>query len=163
MEPTGNTPWRRLLVAGADPGPDYTDPGVIYRSADGGATWAPTTAPDNSWRTLACSADGIHLAAGAYGGPIFLSSDSGVTWAPASAPSRQWTGIACSADGTRLVAAARNDLIYFSADSGVTWTPTDSPTAQWASRRLFRGRQPGGWVGLGRWHLFLATRTRIVF
>ncbi len=134
--------------------------GLIYTSPDSGATWTPTPAPTNTWRSIASSADGTQLVAVARpywfwdadnelppigDGVIVRSSDSGVTWTTASAPTNYWASVACSADGTRIVAVSGarwhstlkanigDGGIYRSSDSGVTWARTHAPTNQWTS------------------------------
>src|SRR6266536_810154 len=42
----------------------YSD-GLIYTSPDSGATWTQTSAPTNSWQSVASSADGTKLVAAA--------------------------------------------------------------------------------------------------
>jgi hypothetical protein len=119
------------LVAGSDYGTNYGNLPAIYTSADSGATWHLTTAPNQPWQTIASSADGTRLAAGVYGGLIYLSADSGTSWTPAGVPSLRWGGIASSADGARLAAVAWEGSIYVSADSGQIWTKASAPTQQW--------------------------------
>jgi hypothetical protein len=114
-------------------------PGGIYTSADSGATWTLTSAPNNFyWTSVACSADGIHLVAtvyfgGTFGG-IYTSADSGTTWTLSSAPGNLgWFSVASSTDGSHLVAAVYGGNIYTSADSGTTWTLSSAPNLAWYS------------------------------
>src|ERR1700722_2529838 len=73
-------------------------------------TWTQTIAPTNLWSTIACSADGSKLVAGAGSSPvlnqrispIYVSTNFGATWTLTSAPSNAWTSVASSADGTNL-------------------------------------------------------------
>jgi photosystem II stability/assembly factor-like uncharacterized protein len=91
--------------------------------------WILTSAPNNSWSSVASSADGSHLVATVYpGGNIYTSADSGNTWTPTSAPGNNWTSVASSADGSHLVAVAQGQGIYTSGDSGTTWTQTSAPS-----------------------------------
>jgi hypothetical protein len=121
-------------------------PPLIYISTDAGATWTPTSAPQNAWTAVASSADGTMLvaAAGVGGWPvsgdgqIYTSTNSGATWTASGAPVQDWLAVASSADGTRLVAATASDtgvaptgLIYVSSDAGATWTPTSAPNNVW--------------------------------
>jgi hypothetical protein len=133
------------LVAVTDP---YTNgywgtsigDGAIYCSADSGATWTRTSAPSNTWVSVASSADGTKLVAaarGGYPGLIYKSSDSGVTWEPTGAPTDWWVAVASSADGTILFAAAYQDglgcppwdgdTLKISTNSGVSWTSAGLP------------------------------------
>src|SRR5947209_8734481 len=75
--------------------------------------WTQTSAPNNSWMSLAVSADGSKVVAVAGGtggpypqivGPIYRSTNSGITWDATSAPIASWDGVASSSDGTRLAA-----------------------------------------------------------
>jgi hypothetical protein len=104
--------------------------GLIYTSADGGATWAPTTAPQQSWLSLACSADGTTLVASSDFG-IFISWDSGVTWATNELPAGVYVeaAVACSADGSNIVAASPGGLI-------ATLQPAGRPDPRPPSPRL---------------------------
>lgn len=122
--------------------------GRIYTSTDSGATWQPSSAPDTNWCSIACSADGTRLIAGAYedmyglyNGAIFTSTNSGVTWRMVDAPETQniqrHIGVACSADGARMVAAVNGfsypGLIFISTDSGLTWSSNSSPVRSWSA------------------------------
>ena len=124
-----------------------------------GQTWVQSDAPDNSWVSVASSADGTKLVAAAtmqisggtqYGtGQIYTSTNSGLNWTiQTNAPATEWARVASSADGNKLVAveairlensiAASNSPptgIYTSTDSGVTWTlQTNAPNVMyWTS------------------------------
>ena len=108
--------------------PNFNSP--IYCSTNSGLTWRPTMAPYTTWSSIACSADGTHVAAAAASGPIYRSEDSGTTWTLTSAPSALWYSIACSAAGDKWVAVA-NNIIYTSADYGTTWVSNNVPVASW--------------------------------
>lgn len=92
-------------------------------------TWARTSAPSNTWTSVACSADGMKLVAATYGGAIYTSPDFGATWWSNNVPKLTWNSVASSADGTKLVAAAitlalvgaPDGAIYGSTNSGATW------------------------------------------
>ena len=136
---------------------DYVGDGAIYSSLDSGASWTQTSAPSNSWTSVASSVDGAKLVAVAApqpvwnytnqnndyvgDGAIYRSLDSGATWMRTSAPSYNWTSVASSADGARLVAVAAfpvtcpivGGLVYISSNSGLTWMPTSAPLNDWMS------------------------------
>ena len=106
--------------------------------------WTLTSAPNNSWTSVASSADGTKLvaSANAYGmapGEIYTSADSGATWIRADVPSNGWSSVASSADGNLLAVAAIQNAnlspgsIYVSVDSGVTWDLTSAPSDYWTS------------------------------
>ena len=83
-------------------------------------TWTQTSAPSESWGSVASSADGTKLVAVVYDGGIYTSTNSGTTWTQTSAPNGHWFSVASSADGTKL-AAANYTSIFTSSDSGSTW------------------------------------------
>ena len=71
--------------------------GVIWRSADSGASWIEAYAPQASWSSIASSSDGSKLAAVTFGDRIWRSTDSGASWTEANAPRANWQSIASSA------------------------------------------------------------------
>ena len=96
-------------------------------------TWTQTSASTNqTWRSVASSADGIKLAAASSGFiPIYTSTNSGATWMPTDSTNLFWTSIASSADGCKLVAAAPTYGIFTSTNSGETWIQTSAPATNW--------------------------------
>ncbi len=116
-------------------------------------TWTQTNAPNDTWASVASSADGSKLVAastivnGVGTGQIYTSTNSGTTWTvQLNAPATNWTCVASSADGTKLVAVESTTVygspnspfiasgIYTSTDSGVNWTlQTNVPSAYWTS------------------------------
>jgi hypothetical protein len=98
----------------------------IYLSADSGATWTLTGAPNEPWDALASSADGYK---------VVVAGNQSVCLLPYLGPWR-WTGayeqsfdsVASSADGSRLVAAEEFGPVCTSTDSGATWTATPAET-----------------------------------
>lgn len=94
--------------------------------------WEQTSAPSQSWTSVAASANGSGLVAAANG-PIYTSTDSGATWQQTSAPLTNWAAVASSADGTRLVAVVDGGLIYSSTNAGGAWAATTAPNRQWKS------------------------------
>lgn len=79
--------------------------GLVWTSADAGATWTMRTAPgDAPWSSIASSSDGTKLAAVGVGTSIWTSGDSGVTWV-ARDSMRAWDSVTMSADGSRIAAA----------------------------------------------------------
>ncbi|MEI9963107.1 MAG: hypothetical protein WDM76_18935 [Limisphaerales bacterium] len=99
-------------------------------------TWTQTGAPNNSWSSIAVSADGTKLAA-VIGGksptPIYLSTSSGISWTTNNTPSAVWSHVASSADGDILIASTAyyitSNLVYISTNAGATWiSNTNVPT-----------------------------------
>ena len=84
--------------------------GVIYKSADGGATWAALSSGSRYWYGVATH-DGVTVYAVVYGGVIYKSADGGATWAALSSGSRYWYGVATH-DGVTLYAVVRGGVIY---------------------------------------------------
>ena len=96
-------------------------------------TWTQTSAPTNSWRCVASSADGSKLVAAVNFGGIYISTNSGVTWETTSAMYAPWVSTASSADGTKLAAAPAYGFIYLSTNSGATWKQSGAPLRNWVS------------------------------
>jgi hypothetical protein len=105
---------------------------VITQVQASPASWQQTGAPNESWSSVASSADGSRLVAAANG-PIYTSTDSGATWQQTSAPFTNWVAVASSGDGTKLVAVVDGGLIYSSTNAGGAWTATTAPSRQWKS------------------------------
>ncbi len=107
------------VVAANDP-PAFTLPAGTS-TGPAGATWTPLAGANHDWRSIACSADGMRLAAVDYVGRIYTSSNFGRSWT-ARETSQEWLAIASSADGMKLAATGYNTQIKTSIDGGVTWT-----------------------------------------
>jgi hypothetical protein len=103
-----------------------------------GKIWTKTSAPGNSWNSMASSADGMKLAAASYNG-IYTSVDGGLNWALCKTSNLIWNAIASSADGLKLAAVTGgsgnwngdgpdpDSGVYTSVDGGVTWSQTSAP------------------------------------
>ena len=99
--------------------------GKIYTSNNSGKSWIQTSAPSENWYNVACSDNGLKIAAitltGATG-KIYTSIDSGITWThQLAAPNNGWKSIAMSSNGSIVAAVAGSKQINVSIDSGVTW------------------------------------------
>lgn len=86
-----------------------------------GATWTQSASDSTVWRSVASSADGTKLIAGANQDRLYTSTDSGAT-RTGRYYNGNWNGVASSADGTKLVGVASSGKIATSTDSGATWT-----------------------------------------
>ncbi|HTB82637.1 MAG TPA: hypothetical protein VK742_03200 [Candidatus Sulfotelmatobacter sp.] len=89
----------------------------IYTSYDSGATWKAQNIGDQSWTSIACSADGTKIFAtdgSSTGGPrhIYASQDSGVSWQPLITTNFNWSSVAVSSDGTKITATGNAGYIY---------------------------------------------------
>ena len=97
----------------------------IYRSIDGGLTWAPTQTGSLAVASIAFAADNSNLvyAAGAFGG--FLTSwDGGLSWTPSTIdPGIVISDISPPSPGSRLAVSTFDRGTLFSKDHGLTWTP----------------------------------------
>jgi len=108
--------------------------GDIWRSTDGGITWAATSAPAGKWDDIdygpllggvrqiwAVSGDG------SAGGRIARSTDGGVNWtivADATATAQTRLDVACSKNtfGKVYVIHPNSNTMYRSTNSGASWT-----------------------------------------
>jgi len=115
---------------------------AIYISTNAGLNWIKATnAPLATWYSVASSANGNILMAGAYNsGKVYISTDSGGTWTNTSLPSNNWNSVAESADGTKMVALANSGSsllgfgkggIYTSTNSGEAWVSNSAPSWSW--------------------------------
>lgn len=129
--------------------PGVTDTHPLYRTGDGGATWAPIEADGIGIVKGICGIDVLRLerifqgerrtetiihAAGRVGGPATMlrSTDSGVTWKVIDLRPHAGmildvkfqdanTGFVCAASSDDLAQA--NAMILRTTDGGVTWAP----------------------------------------
>ena len=84
--------------------------GVIYKSADGGATWVALSSGSRYWHSVATH-DGVTVYAVVHAGVIYKSADGGETWAALSSGSRYWQGVATH-DGVTVYAVESGGAIY---------------------------------------------------
>jgi len=114
------------ILAGGNPS--------IYLSTNAGVNWmAPQLPPQQSWNTVAVSADGQRGVVGANNEYLYLSSDQGLTWARRTVPGiRVWSGIALSANGSNIVAVA-SGAVWGSVDGGENWVVRTPPSSAWRS------------------------------
>jgi uncharacterized repeat protein (TIGR03803 family) len=93
-----------------------------------------TSVPPAQWESIASSADGTRLVAGAVNGQtgIYTSENSGTNWTRVDTLAAE--GVASSADGTKLAAVINGGPIFLSKNSGTDWTlATGAPEAEWNS------------------------------
>lgn len=100
-------------------------------STDSGVTWTPKFGAWNGWGKVACSADGMTIAACTthdYSGGYLLlvSTDRGNTFTYCNPRKLPYSDVAVSADGTKIVACVAGGRIWTSADTGVTWMARES-------------------------------------
>jgi hypothetical protein len=102
----------------------YALNGQLYRSADAGQTFTPTTDVAMNFAHLAISGSRIYV--GAYNGTIYRSSDGASTWTPLTVPwasptARMHTMGADPANNGALYACVEGQGIYKSIDHGANW------------------------------------------
>jgi hypothetical protein len=114
--------------------------GGIWTSADTGSTWTLTSAPANTWTSIASSADGTRLVAGTQNSWLYTSTNSGSTWT-ISGPIAYWSSVASSADGKKLVAAVNGGGVY-------VWESSPLLTSA-SSGGTLRLSWPSFWKGTG--------------
>ncbi|MFM7745135.1 MAG: WD40/YVTN/BNR-like repeat-containing protein [Actinomycetota bacterium] len=115
--------------------------GGVWRSTDGGTTWADVTPVVSAskvlgmWRSVATSSNGQRIVAAKDSRGVFVSNDGGVTWVekvPVTAG--VFTDAAVSGDGSRMLVAqdtgaSGEDGVWVSTDFGSTWSRTLAMTA----------------------------------
>jgi len=118
-----------------------TDPGYLYLSTNGGASWSPLTqAESRVWSWVTSSANGMQLAAISNNGStgyVVTSQDGGSTWVNRQVSGyRDWRALAYSRDGSTLAAVAFNDGLFISNDNGATWRQAVEGSHYWTSVAL---------------------------
>ena len=117
--------------------PSTTDPNILYRTTDGGASWSPvnipTPRPEGISGISVVSAQVIYAVGNICGPPYVLKSTNG---------GNGWTKINMGVHGDRLV-----DIHFFSADSGLVVGGLGSTGA---SRGLVVTTEDGGGTWLTR-------------
>jgi len=126
-------------VYAGTPYPFGFDPHVIWKTTDGGDTWAPLPYPQGAanLRSGIFAADlvvdpedsqGVYLAAqhdvaGSPGGEgLYRSPDGGQTWTKLDLPAASFAGIAIHPDQPQTVWAVWPGGLYKSADHGRSWS-----------------------------------------
>lgn len=127
----GERGWVRLLaVSPTDPDlvfvrAERPTGDVVYRSADGGATWTQVLVMDDSIRALVVRRDGASVIAGTIYGGVRLSSDGGVTWTePAQQPQMACAGE--RADGALFTCGSNgqpDEFMVGRSTDAITWQP----------------------------------------
>lgn len=128
----------KLAAAGNWQPQQFTVAGIVYTSANGGATWLQRPGAGGFMiRALAASADGARLAA--CSARLMASADGGASWfeRPVPAGFSGCASLAGSADGVTLLAAAepapgQPSSLFVSTIAGAAWDPCPgAPAAAW--------------------------------
>ncbi|HEY3413552.1 MAG TPA: hypothetical protein VGM51_10935 [Armatimonadota bacterium] len=125
-----------LSAAPSNPRIVYAGNAFVYRSDDGGASWArtsdvfPISGPDVAppfVRSIAVSpADPNRVAVGSPRG-LYLTTDGGVTWKQAPGVTADIASVSFSMNGKQLLASSGNTM-YRSQNAGDTWATLSVPT-----------------------------------
>lgn len=99
--------------------------GSIFRSPDGGATWASVRSGKSPLTTVAFSPFKAGLVLAGTGSGALASRDGGLTWAPATG--LEGRTVRVFAFSLALVAAGTDQGVYVSPD-GLDWTPSGLAT-----------------------------------
>lgn len=108
----------------------------MYVSRDHGANYSRPGLAAQTWRSVACSANGSYAVAVNDAGAVFRSQDSGTSWTLASY-SRAWATMAMSADGMVVVGADAFSLAVSTNGGTLICIPS------------YLGQDVGGGAGLG--------------
>ncbi|MES2481863.1 MAG: exo-alpha-sialidase [Pseudomonadota bacterium] len=121
-------PSGTVLVAGEAPN------GLIWVSADGGATWTSGNSTPGVWIWSDVSQNGALIVAVKFGGGMYTSTDQGVTWNRVisdplvfNAGGQAFESVTVSHNGLRIAAAIQNGNIVLSNDGGSTWAAATLP------------------------------------
>jgi photosystem II stability/assembly factor-like uncharacterized protein len=121
----------QIVVSPSDPDALYLlAGGNIFRSGDGGGTWAGTTrATDKPYTLTTIAADSSNpnkIYMGTWGQGLFFSEDGGKTWQKPdlwTMPAEIGPAIAADpSDDDRLYVGTSKGEVYVSDDKGATWT-----------------------------------------
>lgn len=131
-------PSGTVLVAGEAPN------GLIWVSADGGATWTSGNSTPGVWIWSDVSDNGALIVAVRFNGGMYTSTDQGVTWTRVtSSPlvydvaGQAFESVTVSHDGQRIAAVIQNGNIVLSNDGAATWAAAVLPVAP--QNRWWRG------------------------
>ncbi len=124
-----------MLVAGEAPN------GLIWVSADGGATWTSGNSTPGVWIASDVSENAGLIVAVRFAGGMYTSTDQGVTWTRVTssplvfdAAGQSFESVTVSHNGQRIAAVIQNGNLVLSNDSGATWaaaTLPDAPQIRW--------------------------------
>lgn len=97
---------------------------VMWRTADGGATWAGV--PVEGLLTDVACGDADHAWAVGRDGTIIASTDGGASWAPQTSGTTQDLVCVAFSDASNGWAAGAAGTVLRTTDGGATWTPQDA-------------------------------------
>jgi len=128
-----------IVIDQLDPDSLYAGNQGLYRSTNGGATWAACAALPASLRSLALDSQSHFIYAGTTSG-VYRSTDGGATWTPRS------SGLSISSYSSLNVGALAIDrgdpqILYCQATATVATTPTGGIGLKWG---VFKSTNGGG-------------------
>lgn len=141
----GMSDLRAIRFVDANHGVAVGGPGVVWVTADGGATWQAR--PSGSDRGLAKLAivDAQTLVAVGEGGQIVRSTDRGLTWTRAASPTATPLADVRFASATHGWAVGDAGTLLHTADGGLTWVVQATGTRVPLMSAFFLDEQTG-WV-----------------
>ncbi|HUG39667.1 MAG TPA: YCF48-related protein, partial [Longimicrobiales bacterium] len=120
--------------------------GGIYRSDDGGRSWAAVAEGRQPLHTIAFSESGRNgVAAGV--GAVYSTRDGGDSWQRVAAPGARYA--AGFLDEDRVVAFGSGPSLLISGDGGRTWSPGQGPRLGTAALVDVQIVDPGWWLVSG--------------
>lgn len=121
------------------------DNGVVWRSLDGGATYAPRALGTKTLRAVA--ARGFTVLVAGDSGQVWRSTDDGGTWTLRTVPGLVPVRALAMPSAGRAYLAGDGGLLMRSDDGGDTWAPQVSGTALRLSALAFTGADDGWAAG----------------
>jgi len=105
-----------------------TNPGYLYKTTDGGATWTElTNAGSRNWSSVKCTSTGSIVVAGAMSDYLYKSTDGGSSWTQLTASgSSTWDEVIVSEDGNVIAGAQFGGYVSVSTNGGTSFTPNTS-------------------------------------
>ena len=98
--------------------------GDVFRSSDGGASWAAAAAGSTNANTLIAANGKLYLG----GSGVYTSADHGATWSGTTGA--QYTASLAAAPSAPMTMYAGGSSVYVSSDGGATWAASGLASTQ---------------------------------